>query len=379
MSRYRWAVLAAGTVAQATFSAFSLGLPVLAPAIRDEYQLDLAEVGVVLASAWVGTLATLLAWGFAADRLGERAVLSLGLASCGALLAATAYAPDFAWLVALIALAGAAGASVNSASGRAVMHWFSASERGLALGVRQTAIVLGGLSAALVLPHMALDTAFLFLAGTTLAGALVGGIVIRERSSGADEDGGAAYSIRDARLWRLCIASGLYVVAQIAVTGFVVLFLHDERGLTTSEAAGALAAVHVGAAALRIAAGRWSDALRARIVPLRRIGIATAVAMLFAAVLLSSPAPLAVTALVVAGSLSAAWNGLSFAAAAELAGRARSGAAIGLQQSVLSGIGAVVPIAFAAVVSVASWRAAYALAALSPLLGWWALRPLSER
>ena len=34
------------------------------------------------------------------------------------------------------------------------------------------------------------------------------------------------------------------------------------------------------------------------------------------------------------------WNGLSFTAAAELAGGTRSGAAIGFQQSVLAGVGA---------------------------------------
>ena len=39
-----------------------------------------------------------------------------------------------------------------------------------------------------------------------------------------------------------------------------------------------------------------------------------------------------------------AWNGLSFTAAAELAGAARSGAAIGFQQSVLSGLGVLAPI-----------------------------------
>ena len=34
------------------------------------------------------------------------------------------------------------------------MHWFGADERGLALGVRQTAVPLGGLIAALVVPQL---------------------------------------------------------------------------------------------------------------------------------------------------------------------------------------------------------------------------------
>jgi hypothetical protein len=69
-----------------------------------------------------------------------------------------------------------------------------------------------------------------------------------------------------------------------------------------------------------------------------------------------------------------AWNGLSFTAAAELAGRGRSGAAIGFQQTALSVMGLGVPVAFAATASAASWRFAYAVAALFPLAGALALR-----
>ena len=95
-----------------------------------------------------------------------------------------------------------------------------------------------------------------------------------------------------------------------------------------------------------------------------------------AAALLDAPLALLVPVLVAAGALSMAWNGLAFTAAAEFAGRGRSGAAIGFQQSVLSAMGVGVPIAFAATVSALSWQAAYALAALFPLAGAAVLRSL---
>lgn len=74
-----------------------------------------------------------------------------------------------------------------------------------------------------------------------------------------------------------------------------------------------------------------------------------------------------------------AWNGLSLTAAAELAGRARSGAAIGFQQTTLSVIGVLMPVAFAALVEATSWRTAFAVSALGPLVGWWMLGRLRER
>jgi MFS family permease len=371
-------VLAAGTAAQTSFSAVTIGLPVLAPALRDAYDLSLFRVGIVLDSVWIGTMLTLLPWGLMADRLGERLVLAIGLGACGAALIAAAHAGSFAQLFVLLALAGAAGASVNSASGRAVMQWFPASERGLALGVRQTAIPLGGLVAAVALPTLGVRSGFLFLAALCFAGAIFGAAVIREREAAADvlEPRELRTTLRDSRLWWLCGGSSLYVAAQIAVTGFVVLFLHDERGFSPGEAAAVLAGIQVLATVLRIAAGRWSDVLGSRIVPLRRVGLASSFTLAVAAAVLEAPAVVLVPAFILAGGFAMSWNGLSFTAAAELAGRGRSGAAIGMQQTALSVAGAVVPPAFAALVAATSWRVGFALAAVFPLVGVQLLRPL---
>jgi MFS family permease len=73
-----------------------------------------------------------------------------------------------------------------------------------------------------------------------------------------------------------------------------------------------------------------------------------------------------------------AWNGLAFTAAAELAGPARSGAALGVQQTVLSAAGVAAPLLFAASVSHSSWAAAFALSAVFPLGGWVLLETLRE-
>jgi MFS family permease len=380
LGRYRWLVLAAGTAAQTSFSAVIIGLPVLAPALRDAHSLSLVQVGVVLDSLWVGTLLTLLPWGVLADRFGERLVLAAGLTACGAALIGAGYAGGFGSLILLIGLAGAAGASVNAASGRAVMQWFPAAERGFALGVRQTAIPLGGLISALVLPTLSLRSSFVFMAGLCVLGALFGAAAIREAAGLAEDDvlepRGLGATLRDHRLWLLCAGSSLYLVAQLAITGFLVLFFHDERGLSDGEAAGVLAGVQVVAVVLRIGGGRWSDRIGSRLRPLRLVGLASALTLVLATALLSAPLAVLIAGFVLAGGWSMAWNGLSFTAAAEIAGRSRSGAALGMQQSALAAAGAIVPPAFAAVVAASSWRVGFAVAALFPLAGVQLLRPL---
>ncbi len=179
-SRYRWTVLAAGTLAQTSFAAIGVGLPAIAPAIRDTFGLSLAQVGAVLSSHWLGTLVTLLPWGFLTDRIGERVVLATGLGTCGLLLVVAGQAETFWQLYVLLFLAGAAGASVNAATGRAVMGWFDASQRGLALGIRQAAVPVGGLVGAFVLPQLTVHHAYVFLGGLCLLGAAAGAIFLRE-------------------------------------------------------------------------------------------------------------------------------------------------------------------------------------------------------
>jgi sugar phosphate permease len=378
---YRWTILSAGVLAQAAFSAILLGLPAIAPAIQDRYELSLTQMGVVLAAISVGSLATMLLWGIVADRIGERAVIAIGQTGTAAALVWAGYASSYRELVVALAAVGALGAGVNAASGRAVMAWFGEEERGLALGIRQMATPLGGAVAAVVLPalaqHISLRAAFDGLAAACFVAAVIGAIVLRAEP--AEDHSVLARPLRDPRVWRICTASTFYVATQISLLGFFVLFLHGDRGVSTGVAAGALAVTQVLGGIARIAVGRLSDRLRMRIVPLRWVALGLALTVGITSALVDAPVWIVVAALVVAGTFGLSWNGLSFTAAAEAAGRARSGAAIGLQQTFLSAGAIVAPIAFATVVHQASWRAAFVLAALSPLVGYVLLSPLAER
>jgi sugar phosphate permease len=371
--RYRWTILALGATAQGSYAAIFLCLPVLAPALRAEYGLSLTQIGVALAAPNLGSVATLLAWGLTADRIGERVVLAAGLLVASAALVAAAFTESFGLLVGILAVAGAAGASVNAASGRAVMGWFAPGERGFALALRQTSNPLGGLLAAVLLPPIAaaggVRAGLLALAGFCAAAALAGVLGLRDAPAGPDVAPHVGHPLRDERIWRVSAGSGLLVVAQMSVLSFTVLFLHGERGLSIAAAGGVLAGIQAAGALLRIAAGRWSDRVGARIAPLLRLCFAFAVALALTAALTSAPLALLVPTLLVAGALSQSWNGLSFTATAELAGRARSGAALGFQQTSLAVAAAAATPLFAATVEASSWGIAFGLAALLPLAG----------
>jgi sugar phosphate permease len=378
---YRWVVLAVGCIGTAVVGVLRQGLPALGPAFRDAFALSVGEVGFVFGATGTGMMVGLIPWGMLADRIGERPVLVGGLLGTGGALAAAALADTFALLLVGLFLAGFFGGAATGSSGRAIMGWFGRAERGFVLGIRQTAIPLGGALAALTLPAIALavdlQAALLAVAAFAAAAAVAGLLGLREPPSSETPAGfKAPPPMRDRRIWRLGVGSGLFVMAQAAVIGFVVLFLVDERGMSPASAALVLAAIQVVSAVFRIAIGRRSDRVDRRIGPLRHSGLAGGALVAVAAGVSGAPLPVLLPLLVLGGAAMSSWNGLAFTAAAEIAGRARAGTAMSLQNTVVSVLGATASPLFGLLVDANSWRVAYLTIAIAPLAGWWVLRPL---
>ncbi|MFB9837198.1 MFS transporter, partial [Actinoallomurus acaciae] len=122
MSR-RWLILIVGLFAMIAGCAYQYGLPYLIPALRADRGLSLRDAATLISCPVAGLLIALALWGIAADRWGERIILSTGLTVAGlALLAATTVASTPS-LGACFFVAGAGGASIHAASGRLILGW----------------------------------------------------------------------------------------------------------------------------------------------------------------------------------------------------------------------------------------------------------------
>jgi sugar phosphate permease len=378
--RYRWVVLAVGAGATAAVSAVQGGLPALSPAIQEAFGLSLVQVTAVFTAFALGTVATLLAWGVLADRVGERPVIAGGLGAAGLLMAGVAATDGYAALIGGVALAGALGASGIAASGRAVFNWFPRKERGLALGLRQTAVPVGAATASFSLPPLAaglgLDAALYALAGGMVLAALCAGVWLREGPRFESAAPPAPNAARDPRIWRLSAASALMIVGQVGVTSLLVLYLYTERDWSAASAALALGSMQLGAALARIAAGRWSDLRDERIEPFRRLATIAGLLLLAAAALTPAPAAIAIPVLLAGGVAAMSWNGLSFTAAAEISGGRQAGTAMGIQNTAMRVVAAAVPVTFGALAAGVSWTAAFAVMGVTPLAARALLGPL---
>ncbi|MBP2339648.1 MFS family permease [Saccharothrix coeruleofusca] len=333
---YRWVVLAVGAVAQGVNAAVFLGLPAITPQLRDHFGLSLPQVGLLLGAVNLGTMLALVPWGAVADRRGERVVMAVGgFGAAGCLALAGLDGPVVAGL-ALVAV-GLFGASVNAASGRAVMTWFPADRRGFAMGIRQTATPLGAALTAVALPAVAVaagvPAAFLALAGVTALVAVAVALWVREPPGAVRSRHGHGVVLADRRLIRLSAASGLLVVPQFTAASLVVELLHEHRGVAVGVAAGLFAVAQVAGGLGRLAVGVWSDRVASRLGPLRLVSVAVAVGFGLCAALDRAPVWLLCAALLPTAALALCWNGLAVTAAGELAPEGRGGTALGMQNT----------------------------------------------
>ncbi|SNS33908.1 Sugar phosphate permease [Geodermatophilus pulveris] len=374
----RWRHLGVSLLGLVAACAVQNGLPFLTVALRAE-GLSLSAIGLLVSAPTAGLVLTLLAWGAAADRYGERRVLGAGLgvaaaALAGAALAATPVATGL-WLL----LAGAGSASVHAASGRLVLGWFPASQRGLAMGIRQAGQPIGVGVAAFALPRLAdggPGTAFAALAAGCATTAVLIGVLVRDPARPPAPAGAppAASPYRSPVLWRVHAASTLLVVPQFVVAALGFDFLVRAAGWSAAAAGTLLAVTSLGGAAARLGAGAWSDRAGSRVGPLRLVAAAVAAVVgglaVVAALTPHVLAPSAVAAAVVVATVATVSpNGIAFTSVAEQAGSAWAGRALGAHNTVQNvGATLTVPLAALLVEDGPGYPAAFAAAAVAAAL-----------
>lgn len=372
--RRRWAILAVGTSAQTATCCFIYGIPMLVPALRED-GLSLFASGLLVSAPIAGVLLTLIAWGAAADRYGERIVIVTGVGVAAVMLVIAALVSGPVLLGLFLALAGAFGASVNAASGRVVMGWFPRHERGLAMGTRQTAQPLGVALAALALPPLArahgVHLALLFPAVLCALAAVAVFVLVADpaRPSPAADAVPTTSPYRGSYvLARVHVASALLVVPQFAVAAFTLVYLVGQRGWDPAVAGRMIFLFQAAGAAGRVLAGLWSDRVDSRLVPMRQLAVASAVLMLLIAIGADTELWFVIAGFAIGAVITVADNGLAYTAVAELAGQEWSGRALGAQNTVQNLAAVATSPLLALVIGESRYALGFALVTVFPLL-----------
>ena len=388
----RWAVLALIMAAQTMANVGPLGIPSIAPLIREGLDLSVTQAGSFLSAYYIGPVLMSLPAGWLADRWGVRGTMILGQALIALGLGAVAIAPSFSFMIVFLVLAGAGYGVLNPTTTKAGMAWFPPRQRATVVGLKQVGLPAGGAVGALVMPPLAL--AFGWRTSVAVAAAVVAGLALltwalyrdlpEPAAAGpAPERTGFWAVMRNRDLWLVGASTLIFAGVQTVFLSFLVLYLRDVVQITLVVAAKYLVATQCGGVGGRMGFGLLSDRVFGG---RRRIVLAIAgLGSIACALLLSTTAPGAGPGRLVPlaasiGFFGVGWNGVQHTLMAELAGVRAAGTAVGLGLAISSlGVTVCPPIFGLVVERIGGFGAAWLSLAASMVLGLLLLIPVRER
>jgi ACS family hexuronate transporter-like MFS transporter len=339
----RWSVLSLITLAHGLGALSVLALAPLSPFLLDALHLTRGQVGFFLPAVYLGGVLMSLPAGWLTDRLGVRLTLGGGLFVIGSLVVAAAFARSLPTLLGALVVAGFGFSVLNPSTGKAVIEWFPPRGRGLAMGIKQTGLTLGGLTAALTLPPLAQAVGWRQALATAGALSAVAAILVLAvyRTPGSPT---AARPTAWPRLAELGVfmrrpavivvfVSGLALsTAQSSVLAYLALYAKETFTLSAVAAGQVLALAQLGGTASRLAWGMISDRFfggrrRPGVVASALVGAATYALLALGAEL---PTAAVVPLAVLAGAGAFGWVGLYFALVAEIGGARYAGLLTGV-------------------------------------------------
>jgi MFS family permease len=337
----RWVLLALLTSSYGAGAFGMLGISPLSPSLVEGFALSRLQVALIVPSIYLAGLFFSLPGGRLADRLGVRTSFLGGLALGAGGLAAAAWSPGFPAFLACLFVAGIGWSVVNPALGRAIIDLFPIRERGIAMGIKQMGLTLGGVASALVLPSIA--AALGWRAAIVTCSAVVALPValtwgpLRPLGAGAPAGSVAGRTpLPGPGSWTWLgrpalvafFASGLVLgMVQAAVLSYLPLYAVQALGFDHIGAGLLVACSQAGGAVSRLALGaasdRWLTGHRSLWLALTG-AIGAIIFASYAVWSVSTPAPAGLLAFA-SGVGAYGWVGIFFIVSAEVGGRRAAG------------------------------------------------------
>ena len=345
--------------------------PVLAKQALPDMGLDPAWIGMqptILFTA--ATFSSMMSAGLVA-RYNPMRASQIMVLFCA--LGSTCIATGNLWLVALgSALIGAALGPTTPASSHILSSVTPRQLQPLVFSIKQTGVPLGGVLAGFIGPPVTLmwdwQVAIMVVAVACLATAIITEIWIRGYARFSDpsielrlELIGPLRLLLQSPVLRWLLAGCVpLVIAQYALTTFIVLYLQEDIGLSVITAGAILAVAQASGGTGRIIFGaiasRWTTPL---VTLLMLASLASVAAFLTASLTSSWPLALIYGVGVLFGAGAAGWNGVYLAEAARRAPGGEVSRTTGAIGFIIFGAVVIGPAIFGAVVATVSYQVAY--------------------
>ena len=350
---YRWIILGVVTIGQASMYFGGLSIPPLAGYLTEALTLSKTEFGAIMSILFLGAAFSSFPSGRLSDIFGVRNLLSLSMIVMGLLVALLFLVSSYTYLVIIGFTLGLAYGTANPATNKAVSEWFHRKNLGTAMSIKQTSVPLGGLSAAILFPQLALHFGWrnAFLIGGFIIflsacipfifyrGALDSPGMVSIPTPLSKESTTYKNILTNKDIILLSVIATIFAVVQITVVSYLILYLQEVALLSVGLAGLYLGLANASGILGRISWGIVSDRIfggKRRIV-LQIIGC---ISGLFVVILSLYPytnlgRAFLVLVILLLGFTSLGWNGIYLTYLVELAGTSMAGTATGMSLSIV--------------------------------------------
>ncbi|WP_142322953.1 MFS transporter [Bacillus paramycoides] len=153
-STYKWIMLIFATITQATATLITYGVGAFALFWKEEYSLTNMQSGLLVSVVNIGPLFCMLFVGRLLDRYNEKILITISSFLLGGSLLLTNTVNEFTGLLFVLLFVGAFYSVSQPGGSKVIIKWFSKENRGLAMGIRQAGIPIGGMLAGVLIPFL---------------------------------------------------------------------------------------------------------------------------------------------------------------------------------------------------------------------------------
>lgn len=183
-SSYKWIVLMLATAVQASATLITYGVGPLAFFWKEIYHLTDMQMGLLLTAVNIGPLFCMLFVGRLLDQYNERLLIGVSSILLGGSLLFIHVVEGFTGLLFVLAIVGVFYSTAQPGGSKVILKWFPKENRGLAMGIRQAGIPIGGAVAGALIPILSvkfsLSFAIYILSSICIAGGVLFLVLYRE-------------------------------------------------------------------------------------------------------------------------------------------------------------------------------------------------------
>ncbi|MFD6441802.1 MFS transporter [Peribacillus sp. NPDC060186] len=267
---YKWLIVIVATLSQTAATFVTYGMGPIATFYQIEWDLTPLQTGFIVSTVNIGPMFSMLVFGYLMDKKGEKQIIGWGTILLGLSALTLVLVNNYIVLLSLLLLVGIWYGSAQTGGSTAIVKWFPNKHRGLALGIRQTGIPIGGALASVILSYT--YNHFNLSATHVVQGvvAIIGGLLFllsysEPERSRATESTSVSFKEKmnaiknNKELYPMYIVGVVMMSLQMIIIAHFMSYLHQEGSYTLTEAGKYLSLVLIGGMIGRVVIAWMSD------------------------------------------------------------------------------------------------------------------------